>query len=158
MVAKLKRGDLAARFKLYSSGRWKRVRSGFLKRNPLCRACGARATVVDHIRGHGGADWLQWFWLEANWQPLCSPCHSKKSGNEHRNRIAVRAGVAKYAGGEGRKAATSASTTHPPTTRNIGGKSGPVIPSRTQRNSAFSIAARLLSTPSKPASIEDNPE
>lgn len=42
-----------------------------------------QATVVDHIVPHRGDQKL--FWDESNWQPLCKPCHDKKTWNEDNN-------------------------------------------------------------------------
>ena len=39
-----------------------------------------RATVVDHIIPHRGDRIL--FWDQNNWQPLCKPCHDRKTGEE----------------------------------------------------------------------------
>lgn len=40
------------------------------------------ATVVDHIKRHGGDQVL--FWDKANWQPLCKPHHdSTKQMQDH---------------------------------------------------------------------------
>ena len=45
------------------------------------------ATVVDHIKRHGGNQSL--FWDKANWQSLCGPHHnSTKQRAEHRGFIA----------------------------------------------------------------------
>jgi len=64
------------------SSRWQKVRSQFLKANPLCKECQSQgkltpATVVDHIKPHRGDKVL--FWDESNWQPLCKKCHDKKT-------------------------------------------------------------------------------
>lgn len=71
----------ANRGRLYGR-RWRRRREAFLARaeNALCRFCAADgkvepATVVDHVRPHRGDERL--FWDEANWQPLCQPCHDR---------------------------------------------------------------------------------
>ena len=67
--------------------RWSKARRAFLSRpeNALCRTCEARgrltsATVVDHITPHRGDRVL--FWNQSNWQPLCGPCHSRKTAAE----------------------------------------------------------------------------
>ena len=63
---------------------WDRERAIYLKANPSCRRCNARATVVDHIQPHKGNDAL--FWNRANWQPLCATCHNRaKQAQEHRD-------------------------------------------------------------------------
>ena len=64
--------------RLYNTQRWKRRREAFLQTHPLCVMCEAAgratlATVVDHIKPHRGDPEL--FFDEANWQPLCKPCH-----------------------------------------------------------------------------------
>ncbi|MDQ7851149.1 MAG: HNH endonuclease signature motif containing protein [Armatimonadota bacterium] len=61
---------------------WERERSRFLRENPTCAACGAEATVVDHVHPHRGDPVL--FWAESNWQPLCAPCHARKTAHEAR--------------------------------------------------------------------------
>lgn len=57
---------------------WQKAREGFLRSHPLCvmhqqRGKVEAATVVDHIKPHRGDQKL--FWDQANWQPLCKPCH-----------------------------------------------------------------------------------
>jgi 5-methylcytosine-specific restriction protein A len=56
-------------------------------REPLCRSCRGQgkivaATEVDHIvpKQDGGADAFD------NLQPLCKPCHSRKTLGEQRRR------------------------------------------------------------------------
>ncbi|MBN8916241.1 MAG: HNH endonuclease [Rhizobiales bacterium] len=72
----------SARDRGYSS-KWDRARAGFLAKHPLCR-CGAKATIVDHIRPHRGD--VNLFWDRKNWQPLCVRCHSSaKQSEEHRS-------------------------------------------------------------------------
>lgn len=47
---------------------------------PPCSMCLPRineAKVIDHRIPHRGNERL--FWDEANWQPLCEPCHNTKS-------------------------------------------------------------------------------
>ena len=62
---------------------WEKERAIYLKANPQCRRCPAPATVVDHIQAHKGNKAL--FWNRANWQPLCTSCHSRaKQAQEHR--------------------------------------------------------------------------
>ena len=39
-----------------------------------------QATAVDHIVPHRGDSKL--FWDRNNWQPLCKPCHDRKTGRE----------------------------------------------------------------------------
>lgn len=62
---------------------WDKLRARVLKADPLCRSCkeGGLATVattVDHIKPkhlNGTDDW-------DNLQPLCTPCHKKKTAKE----------------------------------------------------------------------------
>ncbi|WP_084570374.1 HNH endonuclease [Methylosinus sp. PW1] len=58
-------------------GDWRKARAEFLEAHPNCAHCGAPATVVDHIRPHKGDRAL--FWDRSNWQPLCKPCHDRKT-------------------------------------------------------------------------------
>lgn len=71
--------------------RWQRAREAYLAAHPLCAMCSTDyapvpATVVDHIKPHGGDDVL--FWDTSNWQPLCKRCHdSTKQRNERQQRM-----------------------------------------------------------------------
>jgi 5-methylcytosine-specific restriction protein A len=68
----------------YDTAGWKRVRTRFLKVEPLCREClkhgvTTAAVLVDHIipieqNGHR--------FKKENLQPLCSLCHQKKRAFE----------------------------------------------------------------------------
>lgn len=63
---------------------WERESKDFLAAYPSCRRCGGRANLVDHIKPHRGDQAL--FWNKANWQPLCTPCHSgPKQSADRRN-------------------------------------------------------------------------
>ena len=67
--------------------RWEKERTVFLESNPLCvdhkkRGYIEVATVVDHIVPHKGDKQL--FWDKLNWQPLCKPCHDRKTATEDR--------------------------------------------------------------------------
>ncbi|MEX2642136.1 MAG: HNH endonuclease signature motif containing protein [Acetobacterales bacterium] len=78
-----RRGSAAAR--LYGHA-WRKARAAFLWLNPLCSDCAARgetvpATEVDHVKPHRGDRLL--FWDRRNWQPLCKPCHSRKTAEEN---------------------------------------------------------------------------
>ena len=74
--------------------RWQKARKAYLALNPLCVMCSTEyspvaATVVDHIKPHGGNESL--FWDENNWQPLCKHCHdSVKQREEKRAKMAGR--------------------------------------------------------------------
>ncbi|WP_347710389.1 HNH endonuclease signature motif containing protein [Ancylobacter sp. WKF20] len=64
-------------------GKWQTERAAFLKAHPTCKRCGQPATVVDHVVPHRGDRKL--FWSRSNWQPLCTPCHSRaKQADEAR--------------------------------------------------------------------------
>lgn len=81
-AADVERGTAAQRG--YGS-RWQRTRIGFLAAHPLCASCMAagrvtEATVVDHIVPHRGD--MNLFWQRSNWQPLCKPCHDRKTATE----------------------------------------------------------------------------
>lgn len=64
---------------------WRVARLAFLAENPLCVECLRQgittlANVVDHIIPHKGNKVL--FWDKSNWQPLCTPCHNRKTATE----------------------------------------------------------------------------
>lgn len=61
---------------------WEKASKEFLAVYSSCRRCGAPATLVDHITPHKGNQVL--FWNRANWQPLCTPCHSRAKQSEER--------------------------------------------------------------------------
>lgn len=61
---------------------WRKARAEYLVAHPHCRKCGKPATVLDHIKPHRGDQRL--FWLRANWQPLCKPCHDGDKQREER--------------------------------------------------------------------------
>lgn len=70
--------------------KWQKESKRFLQSNPLCAECMkrgryTRATVVDHVVPHRGDQLL--FWSRNNWQPLCKPCHDKKTLTEDRNPV-----------------------------------------------------------------------
>lgn len=66
---------------VYSTDQWKARRRAYLRSHPTCRGCGAKATEPDHIvprqlllaLGIQDPDADQWL------QPLCKPCHSRKT-------------------------------------------------------------------------------
>lgn len=64
------------------TGAWDRARKGYLAKHPFCVRCGLSATVVDHKKPHKGDQGL--FWDRTNWQPLCTPCHSRSKQSEER--------------------------------------------------------------------------
>lgn len=65
---------------------WQRESKAFLALNPWCRICEeerglkTKADLVDHIKPHRGDMGL--FWERNNWQPLCRPCHDRKSAKQ----------------------------------------------------------------------------
>lgn len=61
-------------------GAWAKARSSFLASHNSCKSCGKPATVVDHIKPHKGDSAL--FWSKDNWQPLCTPCHNRKTATQ----------------------------------------------------------------------------
>jgi 5-methylcytosine-specific restriction protein A len=68
--------------------RWQRESKKFLATHPFCVRCQQQgklvsATVVDHITPHRNRPELLWDWH--NWQPLCKPCHDKKTFTEDVN-------------------------------------------------------------------------
>ena len=70
------------------TARWQRYRVMYLRANPLCRECHGKgritpATVVDHITPHKGYHDL--FWNPDNHQPLCKPCHDRKTARERKD-------------------------------------------------------------------------
>jgi 5-methylcytosine-specific restriction protein A len=56
---------------------WQAKRAAFLRAHPTCVACGAPASVVDHVTPHKGDKRL--FADPANWQALCATCHGRKT-------------------------------------------------------------------------------
>lgn len=64
-----------------NSAAWRAIRSAVLAAEPLCRMCAARgitraAQHVDHVDGDPGNN------DPSNLQPLCAPCHSRKTATE----------------------------------------------------------------------------
>lgn len=64
---------------------WQKARKAYLAAHPLCAMCSTEsnpvaATVVDHIKPHGGNRAL--FWDKENWQPLCKRCHDSVKQRE----------------------------------------------------------------------------
>jgi len=67
--------------------RWRTARLLYLAYHPVCVLCqeqgrATAAVVVDHIVPHHGD--MSLFWDESNWQSLCIPCHTRKTGAEAR--------------------------------------------------------------------------
>jgi 5-methylcytosine-specific restriction enzyme A len=60
--------------------RWRKVRTHYLAKHPVCVRCCHVATVVDHIIPHKGD--MNLFWDRNNWQPLCKTCHDRKTATE----------------------------------------------------------------------------
>lgn len=59
---------------------WSKLRFRFLHHNPACCVCGAKATVVDHIRSIKDAPHLRL--VESNLRPMCHPCHSRRTARD----------------------------------------------------------------------------
>ena len=64
-----------------NSAAWRKLRAQVLGAEPLCRHCAAKgvvraANVVDHEDGDAHNNSL------SNLQPLCGPCHSRKTAAE----------------------------------------------------------------------------
>lgn len=76
LVRQQDRARHAARALPYSGKQWQAIRKAVLECEPLCRECGAPATDVDHIDGDNGNNGF------SNLQPLCKPCHSRKTRRE----------------------------------------------------------------------------
>ena len=71
--------DHPERARLYKSAAWTSARDRQLREHPNCAACGAKASVADHVlnRARGGAD------LDPrNLQSLCRRCHLAKTVQE----------------------------------------------------------------------------
>ncbi len=60
---------------------WTKIRRAFLRANPSCARCGAKAVQVDHKtpRREGGTHAWE------NLQSLCLKCHQAKSKRERRD-------------------------------------------------------------------------
>lgn len=72
----------------YNDKVWLKSRAKFLAVNKVCKFCGDKATVVDHITPHKGNYAL--FINQKNWQPLCKLCHdSAKQKAERRGLEAI---------------------------------------------------------------------
>lgn len=64
---------------------WQKASKAFILAHPLCAMCERQGRVtatalVDHIEPHRGDMTL--FWNQANWQPLCTNCHSSVKQRE----------------------------------------------------------------------------
>ena len=69
---------------------YRSMRRVFLSENPLCRPCAANgftvaAAEIDHIVPVKHAP--DRFWDASNWQPICRPCHARKTTTETRRRF-----------------------------------------------------------------------
>ena len=63
-------------------GKWQKESKAYLAIHRHCARCNAPSTLVDHIVAHKGDQRL--FWSRSNWQPLCTPCHSRAKQAEER--------------------------------------------------------------------------
>ncbi|GAB3388167.1 HNH endonuclease signature motif containing protein [Lysobacter fragariae] len=64
-----------------NSAAWRAIRSSVLSAEPLCRICASKgytraANHVDHVNGDPSNN------DPTNLQPLCAPCHSRKTAAE----------------------------------------------------------------------------
>jgi len=66
-------------YALYSSPRWKELRSRHLAANPRCVVCGGPANTVDHVYPHLGV--VDRFW-NGPFQSMCSKDHARKTAKE----------------------------------------------------------------------------
>lgn len=68
-----------------TSTAWRKLRASVLAGEPLCRHCAARGLVVaaDTVDHMNGADDNR---LESL-QPLCTPCHSRKTAHDQGKRV-----------------------------------------------------------------------
>ena len=78
---------------LYKPGRWQRLRRVHLTSSPLCVMCledgrVEPATVVDHIKRHGGNEAM--FFDSDNLQSLCSSHHNSVKQSEERTGRPIR--------------------------------------------------------------------
>ena len=77
--------DAMERRRLYSSPRWRALRAAVLARFPFCALCGKRASIADHVAGHGaGPGWRTRFFDRDCVQSLCVGCHATKTSGEVR--------------------------------------------------------------------------
>lgn len=60
--------------------RWRTIRARVLAAEPSCRDCGREAQHVDHVNGDARDN------RPANLQPLCGPCHSRKTSTADQQR------------------------------------------------------------------------
>lgn len=65
----------------YNTRAWRKYRSAYLRRHPLCVACGDVAQMVDHIKPLRLNPELNFF-SESNHQGMCHRCHNSKRGKE----------------------------------------------------------------------------
>ncbi len=72
--------DAVERNALYSTREWRELRASVIAAEPFCRMCGDPASHVDHLEH--GEHWRSRFFDRANLQPLCAPCHNRKSQAE----------------------------------------------------------------------------
>ena len=69
--------QMRARSARYNTRAWRERAKRQLKTEPLCRQCGTRAAIADHIFnvGSGGS-------FDGALQSLCRRCHSRKTASE----------------------------------------------------------------------------
>lgn len=79
-----RRGNSAEYRWVYRDPRWRKARAEALKREPMCRMCGQRATEADHIIPHKGRS--EYAFNMDNLQALCHGCHMRKTRAERGQR------------------------------------------------------------------------
>ncbi len=77
---------------MYQTTAWQKYRTRFLQTNPECYACGAKATVVDHVTPHRGDENL--FKQTDNHIPLCVEHHNKVTALFDKRRMPVEKKIA----------------------------------------------------------------
>jgi 5-methylcytosine-specific restriction protein A len=66
----------------YDTPHWRTLRAATLRAQPNCR-CGARATMVDHVKARPrGVGVATSFDVPANLVAICRPCHSRKTAEQ----------------------------------------------------------------------------
>ncbi len=74
------------------SGRYKRLRAGYLSRHPLCALCGESGLTVAASEIHhtvSAESRPDLFWDVSLWQAVCRPCHVEVTRKQNRRRSFV---------------------------------------------------------------------
>jgi 5-methylcytosine-specific restriction protein A len=67
---------LSAGKRLYGTVAWQALRTQVKREQPMCE-CGAKGTVVDHVKPHHGDNAL--FFDRRNLRTCCKKCHDRKT-------------------------------------------------------------------------------